>query len=70
MKITLSQTAHAPSKCVSLTTSRVIGACVEMANLFAVVFDPNKIKEIRTSKTEEEEGGGAKSLNFRGGRDP
>ena len=45
-----------------------------MADLSAVVFDPNNVYEIRTSNTEE--GGGAKSLNFRGdeipkgGRDP
>ena len=60
MKVTLSRTAHAPSttyKCVVLT-SRIIGACIEMADLFAVVFDPNNIKEIRTSKTEEGGGGG------------
>ena len=42
-----------------------------MADLFAVVFDPNNVQEIRTSKTEEGEGGGgAKSLNFRGGEIP
>ena len=38
-----------------------------MADLFAVVFDPNNVQEIRTSKTEQGGGGGAKSLNFRGG---
>ena len=42
-----------------------------MADLFAVVFDPNNIKEIRTSKTEEGGGGGggggAKSLSFKEG---
>ena len=61
MKITLCRTAHAPSttyKCVALTTSRITGACIEMADLFAVVFDPNYICEIRTSKTEEGGGGG------------
>ena len=62
MKITLSRTAHAPSiattyKCVSLTTSRIVGACIEMADLFAVVFDPNNVYEIRTSKAEEAGGG-------------
>ena len=41
MKITPSRTAQVTSKCVSLTTSRIIGACIEMADLFAVVFDPN-----------------------------
>ena len=58
MKITLSRTAHAPFttyKYVALTISRITGACIEMACLFAVVFDPNNISEIRTSKTE---GGG------------
>ena len=43
MKITLSRTAHAPFttyKCVSSTTSRIIGACIEMADLFAVVLTP------------------------------
>ena len=40
-----------------------------MADLFAVVFDPNNVYEIRTSKAEEA-GGGAKSLNFRGGEIP
>ena len=56
MKITLSRIAHAQSityKCVSLSTSRIVGACIEMNDLFAVVFDPNNLKEIRTSKTEE-----------------
>ena len=46
MKITLSRTTHAQYttyKCVSLTTSRIIGACIEMADLSAVVFDPNNI---------------------------
>ena len=77
MKITLSRTAHAPSttyKCVSLTISRITGACIEMAGHFAVVFDPNNISEIRTSKTEggggiEEISGDPKSLGIspRGG---
>ena len=68
MKVTLSQTAHAwftTYKCVSLTTSRIIGACIEMADLFAVAFDHNK-KEIRTSKME---GGGGGEIP-KGGRDP
>ena len=42
----LSRTAHAPFttyKCVSLTASRIIGACIEMADLFAVAFDANNI---------------------------
>ena len=42
----LCRTAHTPSttyKYVSLTTSRIIGACIEMADFFAVVFDPNNI---------------------------
>ena len=68
MKITLSRTAHAPFttyKCVSLTASRIIGTCIEMADLFAVAFDPNYVYEMRTSKTEVGGGGGAKSLNFR-----
>ena len=63
MKITLSRTAHAPSttnKCVALTISRITGACIEMAGHFAVVFDPNNISEIRTSKTE---GGGVEEIS-------
>ena len=70
MKITLSRTAHAPfttNKCVALTTSRITGACIEMAGLlaglFAVVFDPNNISEIRTSKTEGGGGGGVEEIS-------
>ena len=60
MKITLSRTAHAQSityKCVSLSTSRIVGACIEMADLFAVVF------EIRRNKNFENGGRGGRGRN-------
>ena len=66
MKITLSRTAHAQSttyKCVSLTTSRIIGACIEMADLSAVVFGgEGQITRGLAPGGWQIPGGGAKSL--------